>query len=114
MNFSEQHCDPCQSGLGLLTQDDLYEYMKVINAGWQISDDGLIISRNFGFKNFAKTMFFINALANLADQQGHHPDVCFGYNYARVSFTTHEAKGLTRNDFICAKAVDELTVASRA
>ena len=53
-------------------------------------------------------MFFINALAHMADQQGHHPDVSFGYNYARITYTTHEANGLTRNDFICARQADEL------
>ena len=109
MKLDQQQCDPCQSGLGLLSEADVSEHLKVVDATWQLAADGLSISRDYRFKNFAKTMFFINALAHLADQQGHHPDVSFGYNTARVSFTTHEAGGLTRNDFVCAQAVDRLT-----
>ena len=83
-------------------------YMNTIDPAWQHQTEGGLISRSFKFKNFSKTMFFVNAVANLADQQGHHPDVEFGYNYCRIKFITHEAKGLTRNDFICAKKVDGL------
>lgn len=84
------------------------EYMQTIHSAWEIRANGALISRSFKFKNFSKTMFFVNAVANMADQQGHHPDVEFGYNYCRIKFTTHEANGLTSNDFICAKKVDGL------
>ncbi len=86
--------------------DTVKEYMKSIHVDWHFIEEQNEISRAFKFKNFGKTMFFVNALAHMADQQGHHPDVEFGYNYCRVKFTTHEAKGLTINDFICAKQVD--------
>ena len=87
---------------------EVNQYMSTIDPAWQHQVDGAFISRSFKFKNFSKTMFFVNAVANLADQQGHHPDVEFGYNYCRIKFTTHEANGLTTNDFICAKKVDVL------
>lgn len=102
-------CEPCQGGMSAMNENNIKEHMAVIDAAWQYIPDKTLICRSFKFKNFAKTMFFVNAVANLADQQGHHPDVEFGYNYCRVKFTTHEAKGLTINDFICAKKVDQLT-----
>lgn len=101
-------CEPCQGGISPMDAATINEYLRSIHAEWQYVADRAEITRSFKFKNFGKTMFFVNALAHMADQQGHHPDVSFGYNYCRVSFTTHEAKGLTINDFICAKKVDNL------
>ncbi|TDR17555.1 4a-hydroxytetrahydrobiopterin dehydratase [Marinicella litoralis] len=104
----ETQCQPCQGGMNALSQDQIKSYMQTINPAWQYLPEAVSIKRSFNFKNFSKTMFFVNAVAAMADQQGHHPDVEFGYNYCRVRLTTHEAKGLTTNDFICAKKVDGL------
>ena len=108
-DLSAALCEPCQGGIKPLEASDIQSYLAVINPAWKHDEQRHCIERAYQFKNFAKTMFFVNALAHLADQQGHHPDVTFGYNYCRVAFTTHEAGGLTRNDFICAKAVDGLS-----
>ena len=104
------HCQPCQGGIEAMTASQVLAYMPMINDQWQFQKKAALISRSFKFKNFSKTMFFVNAVAQIADQQGHHPDVQFGYNYCQLSFTTHEAKGLTINDFICAKKVDQLLI----
>ncbi len=94
--------------MAAMDSEQVDQYMTTIDPAWLHQADGGLITRSFKFKNFSKTMFFVNAVANVADQQGHHPDVEFGYNYCRIKFTTHEAKGLTVNDFICAKKVDGL------
>ena len=107
-NLKEQSCEPCRGGIAALSNEQVNEYLAHIHDGWLFHQDQQLIKRQFKFKNFSKTMFFVNALAHLADQEGHHPDVEFGYNYCHVSLTTHEAKGLTINDFICAKKVDLL------
>ena len=104
--LNDIHCEPCQGGMSAMNAQMIASYMPSINQAWLHLDNRHCIERSFKFKNFSKTMFFVNALANLADQQGHHPDVKFGYNYCRVRFTTHEAGGLSLNDFICAKKVD--------
>jgi 4a-hydroxytetrahydrobiopterin dehydratase len=101
-------CEPCSGGVAAMTKDEANEYLQHVDESWVLAANGKHIERRFRFKNFAKTMFFVNALAHLADQQGHHPDVSFGYKYFRVLFTTHEAGGLSINDFICAKQVDQL------
>ncbi len=108
VELSEIKCEPCQGGMNAMEMAEVLDYMSSIDPAWQYQEEKQLVARSFKFKNFAKTMFFVNAVAHLADQQGHHPDVSFGYNYCRVKFTTHEAGGLTINDFICAKKVDEL------
>ena len=107
-NLKNAHCEPCQGGIAAIDTQSIESYLSAIDSAWQHQAESQLIMRSFKFKNFAKTMFFVNALAQLSDQQGHHPDVEFGYNYCRVKFTTHEAKGLSVNDFICAKKVDGL------
>jgi 4a-hydroxytetrahydrobiopterin dehydratase len=103
-------CQPCQGGVEAMTATVVLQYMPMIDSDWQYQEQQAVISRTYKFKNFSKTMFFVNAVAQIADQQGHHPDVQFGYNYCQLSFTTHEAKGVTVNDFICAKKVDQLLI----
>jgi len=107
--LKDAQCEPCQGGIDAMDNEEVFAYLPTINSEWQVENKNQVIVRSFKFKNFAKTMFFVNAVAHMADQQGHHPDVEFGYNYCRVTFTTHEAGGLTMNDFICAKKVDGLS-----
>ncbi len=107
-NLNEAHCEACNGLVDCIAATELAEWMALIDDTWQLNDDKDTISRAYKFKNFAKTMFFVNAVAHMADQERHHPDVTFGYNYCHINYTTHEAKGLTRNDFICAKKVDGL------
>ena len=76
--------------------------------GWELDDDGKVICRRFRFKNFYQTMAFINAMAWIANAQDHHPDFSAGYNYCRVSYSTHAIDGLSENDFICAAKINTL------
>src|SRR5207237_8250864 len=63
-------------------------------------------SSEFAFRDFYRTMSFVNALAHIANVEDHHPDLEVGYNYCRVTFTTHAIRGLSENDFVCAAKVD--------
>ncbi len=104
----EKQCKPCEGGLTPLPPDRVAQYLEQ-TPGWEASSDGKSISRKFEFKGFLRTMAFINALAWIANQQGHHPDFSAGYNYCKVLFTTHAIGGLSENDFICASRVNALT-----
>lgn len=77
-------------------------------SGWSLVDGGKGIRREFAFKNYYPTMAFVNAVAWIASQQDHHPDMTVGYDKVGVVFSTHSAGGLTENDFICAAKVDAL------
>ena len=106
--LADQHCVPCEGGVAALDRAQAEKLLSELDSEWQLSTDGTGLERRFKFKNFAKTMYFVNALAWLADREGHHPDASFGYNYCHVLFTTHAAKGLTENDFVCAAKLDKL------
>lgn len=97
----------CQNSTTINKLDNVTEYLAEIPA-WNVSSDSKSILRKFEFKNFKQTMFFINAAAYICEQQGHHPDAKFGFNYCEILFTTHDVGGLSINDFICAAKVDSL------
>jgi 4a-hydroxytetrahydrobiopterin dehydratase len=75
---------------------------------WSLSADGKWISRLFEFPGYARTMGFVNAIAWIAESEGHHPDLEVSYGKVLVKWSTHAVKGLTENDFICAAKVDRL------
>ncbi len=75
---------------------------------WQLGSDGKFIEREFRFKNYYETVSFVNAVAWVANQQDHHPDLEVHYNRCKIHYSTHAADGLSRNDFICAARVDAL------
>lgn len=76
--------------------------------GWRVTQDGKGIRRDFRFLGFPATVSFINALARVANQENHHPDLQAGYDYCYVTFTTHAIQGLSESDFICAHRLNEL------
>jgi len=73
-----------------------------------LSADGLSLTRAFSFRDFYRTMSFVNALAHIANIEDHHPDLEVGYNYCRVRYSTHAIHGLSSNDLICAAKIDQL------
>lgn len=100
-------CVGCEGGIPALTPAEVRELMPQLK-NWEISGDGKYICKNFTFKGFYKTMAFVNAVAWIANQENHHPDMRVGYNYCLIQFTTHAINGLSKNDFICAAKVDAL------
>lgn len=106
-DLSSKDCVPCQGGVPPLGADEVQRMMDQLN-GWSLSGDGTSISRRFKFKGFLKAVEMANLAAWLGNKQGHHPDISFGWGYCEVLFTTHEAGGLTENDFICAARLDAL------
>jgi 4a-hydroxytetrahydrobiopterin dehydratase len=101
-------CVPCEGGVAPLNRVQADKLAKQLDPAWAISEDCSAIVRRFEFKGFYKTMAFVNAIAWIANQENHHPDLRVGYNYCEVTFTTHAIAGLSENDFICAAKVDAL------
>lgn len=106
-DLTDKHCVPCEGGVEPMDRASA-EALLADLPGWALSDDGKLISRRFEFRGFFRTMAFINAMAWIANQENHHPDFSAGYNYCKVSFTTHAIGGLSENDFICAAKVSAL------
>jgi len=76
--------------------------------GYRVDDARATISKEYKFADFYETIAFVNALAYIANQEDHHPDLTVSYNKCTVAFSTHDAGGLTENDFICAARVNAL------
>lgn len=110
--LSERKCVPCEGGVQPLTRAEAEKYLKKLAPGWTLGDDARQIRREHRFKDFYRTMSFVNGIAYIANAEDHHPDLEVGYNYCNVRFTTHAIKGLSENDFICAAKIDRLTGAA--
>ena len=76
--------------------------------GWELVQDKQEIIKAFPFKNFYETMAFVNAVAFIANQEDHHPDLEVSYKQCRVRYSTHAIQGLSENDFICAAKINGL------
>ncbi len=100
-------CKPCEGGVAPLTRQEA-EVLRKQTPEWQLNKDATQITRRFEFKGFNKVVGFVNALAWIVNNEGHHPDMEVGYNYCVVHFTTHAINGLSENDFICAAKIDRL------
>lgn len=106
-NLTEKHCKPCEGGVAALSKQEAEVMLNDIK-GWSLNDEGTWLSKDFDFTDFYHTMSFVNAVAHVANQEGHHPDMEVGYNYCRIRFQTHAINGLSENDFICAAKIDQL------
>lgn len=105
MSLTAKTCVPCQGGIPPLTRVESERFLEEVPE-WALSDDGTRIERRFSFGDFAKAQAFVNKVGDLAEEEGHHPDITFGWGYANVVFYTHKIKGLHENDFIMAAKVD--------
>jgi 4a-hydroxytetrahydrobiopterin dehydratase len=98
-------CTPCQGGIPPLNPDEV-ESFRQQTPQWSVEDDARRIERTYRFQDFAQAFAFVEKVAELAESEGHHPDVSFGWGYATVSLQTKKIKGLHENDFIMAAKID--------
>ncbi|HTU58556.1 MAG TPA: 4a-hydroxytetrahydrobiopterin dehydratase [Polyangiales bacterium] len=110
-DLAARHCKPCEGGVAPLSRSQAQQWLGKLAADWKLAPDSLSVRREYRFRDFYRTMSFVNALAHVANLEDHHPDLEIGYNYCRVSFTTHAIKGLSENDFICAAKIDLIPAA---
>jgi 4a-hydroxytetrahydrobiopterin dehydratase len=106
-------CTPCRGGVPPLTRAEAEGYLARV-PGWSLADEGRGIERRFRFKNFKEALDFATRVGTLAESEGHHPDVSFGWGWAKVFWQTKKIKGLHENDFIMAAKTNELPGASGA
>ena len=98
-------CTPCRGGVPPLEAADAERYLENV-PDWQLKDDAKRIERTFWFKDFKQALAFVDRVGALAEDEGHHPDITFGWGYATVSLHTHKIKGLHENDFIMAAKIE--------
>ena len=105
-NLSNKKCRPCELGEGKLNPADIEAFMAHVPK-WSAKNNH-DISRQFIFKNFVGALAFVNKVGALAESEGHHPDIKFGWGYAEITLFTHSVDGLSENDFILAVKIDRL------
>jgi len=106
-------CVPCEGGVPPVPREDA-EIMLRDLPGWTLSDDGIRIRREWTVKNFMAAMDFLNRVAELAEQEGHHPDLHLeGYRHVAIELWTHAIGGLSENDFITAAKINLLPLATK-
>jgi len=105
-DLAERQCVPCRGGVPPMKGDEI-EKLSIQLEEWQVVNEHHL-QRTYEFKNFAETLEFVNRVGKLAEQQGHHPDICFGWGKADISIWTHKIDGLTESDFVLAAKIDRL------
>jgi 4a-hydroxytetrahydrobiopterin dehydratase len=106
-NLAEKTCTSCRGGVAPLTAPQAEE-LRVQAPEWALVDDAHRIERTFRFRDFREALAFVQKVGEVAETEGHHPDVNFGWGYATVSLRTKKIKGLHENDFIMAANIDRL------
>jgi 4a-hydroxytetrahydrobiopterin dehydratase len=105
-DLASKTCVPCRGGTPPLKGEELDDLRRQVPE-WEVVEEHHL-RRRFRFKNFREALGFVNRVGELAEEQGHHPDVRFGWGYAEVTIFTHKIDGLTESDFILAAKINEL------
>jgi 4a-hydroxytetrahydrobiopterin dehydratase len=107
MELKNRKCVPCEGGIPPLTENEVKEYLKLVGPAWHVHGNKKM-ERKFHFVNFKHTMKFINRVAEIAELEGHHPDMHVHYGECEIELWTHAIDGLSENDFILAAKIDDL------
>ncbi len=105
--LAKKKCIPCEGGIPPLSETQAKDLMQELNE-WSLIDEAHLLAKSFRFKDFAHTMAFVNKVAAIAEEEGHHPDMSISYGDVGIELTTHSIGGLSENDFIVAAKIDEL------
>jgi 4a-hydroxytetrahydrobiopterin dehydratase len=107
MDLSKKKCKPCEGGIAPLDKNEVAEYKKLIKDDWKVTENNKI-SKEYAFVNYKHTMEFVNKVANLAEEEGHHPVIHLYYGKVMIELWTFAINGLSENDFILASKIDKL------
>ena len=103
-------CVPCEGGILPFDISEIHKYQKKVD-GWNIiknEKENFFLNKKFNFENFSQSQEFVNKVGIISEEEGHHPDISFGWGYAEIKITTHAIEGLSENDFILAAKIDQI------
>ena len=109
-DLSKKKCIPCDGNIPAFDYKEIHKYLKKVD-GWEVLEDkidGFHLIKNFKFDNFLKSQEFVNKVGQIAESESHHPDLWFGWGYAKINISTHAIEGLSENDFILASKIDKI------
>jgi len=107
----KKKCVPCKGNIPPFDIKEIHKYLKKIN-GWEVKNknNSYFLEKNYKFKNFKSSQLFVNEVGKIAESESHHPDIHFGWGYAKVIIFTHAIKGLAESDFILASKIDQIKI----
>ncbi|MGH9315722.1 MAG: 4a-hydroxytetrahydrobiopterin dehydratase [Thermoanaerobaculia bacterium] len=111
-HLASRTCVPCRGGIAPLSEEEARRLLPG-TPGWRLEDQGTRLVRRVEFEDFRKAMEFVNRMADIAEQEGHHPDIAIHWNKVDLVLWTHKIGGLHENDFILAAKVDRLLEPAR-
>ena len=106
----EKKCVPCEGGVPALDISEIHKYQKKID-GWDVIKNEkniYFLEKKFTFQNFVESQKFVNDVGRISEEEGHHPEILFGWGYAKINISTHAIEGLSENDFILASKIDKI------
>tara|TARA_X000001036_G_scaffold398075_1_gene400713 strand:+ start:769 stop:1113 length:345 start_codon:yes stop_codon:yes gene_type:complete len=106
----KKKCLPCEGNIIPFDISEIHKYQKKVD-GWDVLNDKkkvFFLNKKFKFKNFLESQNFVNKVSYISEEEGHHPDILFGWGYVDIKITTHAIEGLSENDFILAAKIDQL------
>ena len=109
-NLLNKKCVPCEGGVLPFDISEIHKYQKKVD-GWDVKKNekkNFFLEKNFKFKNFINSQKFVNKVGEISESENHHPDISFGWGYAKIIITTHAIAGLSENDFILAAKIDHI------
>lgn len=106
-DLAKKHCVPCRGGVPALKGDELIVLQSNLGNGWKVIDEHHL-EKEYTFKNFRKALEFTNKIGELAESEGHHPDIYLAWGKVKITLWTHKVDGLTMSDFILAAKCDSL------
>ena len=109
--LAEKKCIPCKGDVPAFNIDEIHKYLKKVD-GWNVKSNdekSYYLEKDFKFKNFLGSQKFIDKVGNIAEKENHHPDISFGWGYAKIKIFTHAIKGLAESDFILAAKIDNIS-----
>ena len=106
----DKKCVPCEGGVKAFDIYEINKYQKKVYSLEIIKNNKkiYIFEKKFDFKNFIESQKFVNEVGRVSEDEGHHPDIMFGWGYAKINITTHAIEGLSENDFILASKIDKI------
>jgi 4a-hydroxytetrahydrobiopterin dehydratase len=108
--LSDKKCIPCEGNTPPFDKKEIHKYLKKVD-GWHVKNDDekiYFLIKEFKFKNFLESQNFVNKAGMIAEKEGHHPDIIFGWGYCKIKIFTHAIKGLAESDFILAAKIDKI------
>jgi 4a-hydroxytetrahydrobiopterin dehydratase len=108
MNLLDQKCVPCEGGVEPMNKMEAEAMISFHVKDWALADDTKSISKHFKFKNFKEALDFVNKVGEIAESEGHHPDIELGWGKVNISLSTHAINGLSQNDFIVAAKINAI------